>query len=141
MLRKGARFVWGPPQEKAFEELKRTFSSVPILGIIRDQGELVLDCDCSNFAMGIVLSRWQKEADSLPTLRVLAYASKTLNDAQRNYCVTRLELTAIIFGLKHFRQYLLGRKFFIRSDHAALQYLKTNREPTGQLARYLDLMA
>ena len=141
MLRKGARFVWGPPQEKAFEELKKTFSAAPILGIIRDDGELVLDCDCSNFAMGIVLSQWQKEADSPPALRVLAYASKTLNDAQRNYCVTRRELTAIIFGLKHFRQYLLGRKFLIRSDHAALQYLKTKKEPTGQLARYLDLMA
>src|SRR6266516_1423972 len=44
---------------------------------------------------------------------------------ERNYCTTRKELAALVFGLKNYRQYLLGRKLKIRTDHAALQYLKS----------------
>ena len=47
---------------------------------------------------------------------------------------------AIIYYLKYFRQYLLGRHFKIRTDHAALQYLQRTPEPIGQQARWLDVI-
>jgi len=47
----------------------------------------------------------------------------------------------MIFGIKHYRQYLLGRKFVIRSDHAALSYLMTAKDLIGQQARWVDLMS
>src|SRR6266496_262718 len=53
------------------------------------------------------------------------------------YCITRKELAALIFGLKHYRQYLLGRKFRVRSDHAALRYLRSATELIGQQGRWL----
>src|SRR6267154_750228 len=59
---------------------------------------------------------------------------------RKSICITKKELAAIVFGLKRFRQYLLGRKFTIRSDHSALTYLRSAKELIGRQARYLDLI-
>jgi hypothetical protein len=51
-------------------------------------------------------------------------------------------MTDLMFGLKHFRPYLLGRnKVIVRTDHAALTYIRSTAEPIPQLARYLDFIA
>ena len=55
---------------------------------------------------------------------------------ERNYDVTRRELLAVVYGLKMYRQYLLGRNFVIRTDHSALQSLRKTPEPIGQQARW-----
>jgi len=72
---------------------------------------------------------------------VIGYASKAFTGAEKRYCITRKELAAMVFGLKHYRQYLLGRKFIIRTDHAALSYLMTAKDLIGQQARGVDLMS
>nr|XP_032812879.1 uncharacterized protein LOC116943782 [Petromyzon marinus] len=69
--------------------------------------------------------------------RVIAYASRTLSGAELNYCVTRQELYAMIFACKQFRLYLYGRKCRVRTDHYALQFLLTFKEPRGQMALWL----
>jgi len=81
----------------------------------QDTGDFTLDVDASNLAVGAVL---QQEQDGL--LRVIGYASKTFTAAEQQYCITRNELAGMIFGLKHYRQYLLGRQFTIRTNHAKL---------------------
>src|SRR5665811_2015512 len=58
-----------------------------------------------------------------------------------SYCITRKELAGIIFGLNQYRQYLLGRHFTIRTDHAALTYLLSTKNPIGQQARWMDFMS
>src|SRR5208282_3438708 len=58
-----------------------------------------------------------------------------------NYCVTRRELLAIIHFLRYFRHYLFGVRFRIRTDHAALLWLRRIPEPVGQQARWLELTA
>ena len=73
-------------------------------------------------------------------LKVIAYASRVLQPAERNYCTTRTEILAVIYELKHFRQFLLGRRFVCRTDHAALTSLFRTPEPVGKQARYLDLL-
>ena len=79
-----------------------------------------------------------QEQDELE--RVLAYASRSLNSAERNYSITRKELLAVIFGLKKFRQYMIGRKFTIRTDHSALRWLRQTPEPIAQAGRWLAIM-
>src|SRR5258708_31337360 len=98
----------------------------------RDQGGFVRDVDASNWAAGAVLQQEQGGQ-----LRVIGYASRTFDKCEIRYCITRKELAALIFGLKHFRQYLLGRHFKIRSDHAALRYMRSASETIGQQGRWL----
>ena len=126
-------FAWTPAQQKAFEELKTRLVSAPVLAMPSDQGQFVLDVDASNVGVGAVLQQAQDGG-----LRVVAYGSRTFNRAEANYCITRRETLAAVFGLKQFRQYLLGRKFVLRIDHSALVYLRTAIEPVGQQARWLD---
>ena len=132
LMRKDVRFHWGPDQDKAFAELKKRLMAAPILGMPTDDGAFIVDSDASNTGLGAVLSQVQNGNEV-----VLAYASRSLSRAERNYDVTRKELLAIIFALKTFKQYVLGRRFTIRTDHAALQWLKRTPEPMAQLARWL----
>jgi len=99
------------------------------------EGDFVLDVDASTFGAGAILHQYQAGV-----LRVIGYASRQFNNAEKSYCTTRQELAAVVFGLKRFRQYLLGRKVLVRSDHAALTYLRHAKEPVGQQARWLDFV-
>ena len=72
--------------------------------------------------------------------RVLGYASRTLSTHERRYCTARKELLAIIWFLRHFRPYLYGTEFLVRSDHSSLQWIFNFWEPEGQLARWLQVL-
>jgi len=130
---KKVKFQWTEKCQEAFQELKDRLVSSPIVAMPTDDGEFRLDTDASNFAIGAVLSQLQDGQE-----RVIAYASRTLNSAERNYCVTRRELLAVVHFTKQFRTYLLGREFLIRTDHSALRWLKLTPEPIGQQARWLE---
>ena len=136
LTEKNRRFEWTSECQKAFEELKARLTSPPILAYPLPEGDFILDTDASDSAIGAVLSQVQ-DGDE----RVVAYASKSLGKAERNYCVTRKELLAIVVYLKHFRQYLYGRRVTIRTDHGSLRWLTTFKEPMGQLARWLEIIS
>jgi len=80
-----------------------------------DTGTFVLDTDASEYQIGAVLSQIQDGEE-----KVMYYAGRKLNQNEVNYCVTRKELLAIVHFTKLFRQYLLRRRFVIRTEHAAL---------------------
>ena len=96
----------------------------------------MVDCDASDCSVGSVIQQYQDGAQ-----RVIAYASRALTEAERRYCITRRELLAVVFGLKKYRQHLLGRSIIARTDHAALTYLMSTPEPIGQRGRWLDLLS
>src|SRR6218665_441189 len=133
LTRKNVPFRWTVECQEAFEELKRRLVSSPILALPSDEGQYILDTDASAYAIGAVLSQMQEGQE-----KVICYASRLLSTAERNYNVTRRELLAVIYFLKEFRQYLLGRKFLLRIDHSALQWLRRTPEPIGQQARWLE---
>ena len=68
-----------------------------------------------------------------------AYGSRSLTKAERRYSVTRKELLAMVHFVKSFRHYLYGFHFTLRTDHCALQWLRTFKEPGGQIARWLQV--
>ena len=72
---------------------------------------------------------------------MIAYYSKTLSPAEKNYCVTRRELLAVVKAVKYFRPYLYGRAFRLRTDHASLRWLCRRKEPSNQVARWLEILA
>ena len=77
-------------------------------------------CDASDFAIGVILG--QRE-DGKPY--VIYYASKTLNEAQRNYTTKEKELLAVVFALDKFYAYLVGSFIMVFTDHSALKYMFT----------------
>lgn len=100
-----------------------------------DEGFFTLDTDASNESIGAVLSQQQNREE-----KVSAFASKSLDKTERHYCVTCKELFAVVYFLHHFKQYLLGRKFRVRTEHAALTWLRKTPEPIDQQARWLKQM-
>ena len=125
-------------QKRAFEELKHHVTSAPVLAypdLSPGSGTFVLDTDASQrLGIGAVLLQVQPGG----TERVVAYGSRLLNDHERNYCTTRLEMLALVTYVDYFRYYLAGCKFLVRTDHHSLKWLMSFREPEGQIARWLE---
>ncbi len=72
---------------------------------------------------------------------MVAYGSRTLNRAERNYCVTDRELLAVRVFIEYYKHYLLGRHSTVRSDHQALRWLFTLREPKDRVARWIEILS
>lgn len=136
LTKKDQPFIWTGECEEAFAAMKESLTTAPILAYPRLEVGFILDTDASNFALGAVLSQEQEGRE-----RVIAYASRTLNKAEQNYCVTRRELLAIVVFLKHFRHYLYGQQVRVRTDHGALRWLLQFKNPEGQLARWLEVIS
>ncbi|KAL0147701.1 hypothetical protein M9458_056979 [Cirrhinus mrigala] len=133
LLQKDQCFVWSENCQNAFDTLKQTLVCAPILAPPDPQLAFVLDTDASGDGIGAVLSQVWPDGE-----KVVAYYSKVLSKAEKRYCVTRRELLAAISAIRHFKYYLCGWHFTIRSDHASLQWLMTFKEPEGQVARWLE---
>jgi len=132
LTRKGARFHWDEACQQAFEGLKQALVDAPVLPYPDPSLPYLLDTDASAEGVGAVLSQVKEGQE-----RVVAYFSTKFSKPERNYCVTRKELLAVVKSCGHFHPYLYGAEFTIRTDHAALRWLKTLKEPEGQLARWL----
>ena len=70
------------------------------------------------------------------TITITIYISSALNAAERNYTTTERECLALVWSLKKLRPYLEGYVFTAVTDHSALKWLRTMKEPTGRLARW-----
>ena len=130
------KFVWDESCQIAFEVLKDKLCSAPILAYPKQDLKYVLDTDASDVGIGAVLSQVQEGKE-----RVIAYASKKLNSQQQKYSVTRRELLAVITFMNQFRHYLLGRNFLLRTDHGSLRWIFEFKDPKGQIARWLEVLA
>ena len=128
------KFEWTTECQVEFDELRKRLTSQPVLvhPNFSSKHPFILNTDASDWAIGAELS--QKQDDG--TERAVAYASKLLSQAERNYSTTRKELLAVVHFIYHFKYFLLGRPFVVRTDHSALQWLRTSHNLTGQLYRW-----
>ena len=129
LLQKNTPWKWGPPQQKAFNSAKNSLSSSPTLTHYSSNQPLVVSCDASSYGIGIVLAH-PKDGSMQP----IAFASRTLSIAEKNYAQVDREGLAIIFAVLKFRQYLLSRQFEIGTDHKPLIYLFSSTRATSQMA-------
>ena len=139
LTRKDAVFRWDAQCEAAFMDLKNKLCSAPILKFpdtTDKAGMFILDTDASDTSIGAVLSQLDPEGQE----RVIAYGGRALNKNERNYCTTRKEMLALVNFLKHYRHYLLGRQFLVRTDHQSLIWLKNFKDADGQIARWQEVL-
>ncbi|RVW82200.1 Transposon Ty3-I Gag-Pol polyprotein [Vitis vinifera] len=135
LLVKDAKFVWDEKCQRSFEELKQFLTTAPIVRAPNWKLPFEVMCDSSDLAMGAVLG--QRE-DGKPY--VIYYASRTLNEAQKNYTTTEKELLAVVFALDKFRAYLVGSSIVVFTDHSALKYLLTKQDAKARLIRWILLL-
>ena len=92
----------------------------------------ILETDASGNGLGAVLA--QQQDDGL--VRPIAYASRSLQEHEKRYGVTKLEGLGVVWAVKHFRPYLYGHQCDIYTDHEALKSLLNTPQPSGKLARW-----
>ena len=125
-------FSWIPSADRAFKELKRHLCSAPILSLPDSSLPFTVYTDASEMGLGAVLTQQRGEH-----YHEIAYASRTLTTAERNYSTTEKECLAIVWSVNHWRPYLLGKAFDIVTDHQSLTWLQELKEPKGRLARWI----
>jgi hypothetical protein len=132
-------FVWGEEQQKAFDELKAKLTSAPVLAHPDPSRQYILHTDASGFATAAVLSQEQEDG----SIRPVAYYSKKMSPAERNYGITDKELLAIVEAVRHWRCYLEGNPYptKVHTDHQGLQWLNSKADLTGRQARWVEVLS
>ena len=134
LLEKNIAFEWTQQCQGAFDHLRKCLMTTPILAFPDHSRHFMLDTDASDTGIGAILSQVQDDGGEA----VIAYASRSLSRQEQRYCVTRRELLAVVEFIHHFRHYLLGVHFTLRTDHGSLVWIQNFKEPEGQLARWLE---
>ncbi|UYV80008.1 hypothetical protein LAZ67_18001387 [Cordylochernes scorpioides] len=132
LLKKDVVWVWDEACQKAFIDLKENLTQHPILHLYKEGLPCQVYCDASTLGIAGILKQVHPDGNVYP----VQYFSRTLRPHERNYSISELECLAIVESVEKFRIYLMGRKFTIFSDHHALQWLKTIKNPSGRLFRW-----
>ena len=138
LTRKGRPFVWGKEQQDSFEEIKCRLIKPPVLHMPNTTGRFHLYSDTSKFATGSALYQIQNGKPKL-----IAYASKRLPEAARNYSITELELCGLAINIASFPHLLKRVDFDAIVDHLSLTHIiKSKAEPaTIRIKRLLELIS
>ncbi|PNF38366.1 hypothetical protein B7P43_G08976, partial [Cryptotermes secundus] len=135
LLKKGNEWNWTEKEQARFDLLKFKLTNTPLLQYPDFSKPFILTTDASGYAIGAILSQGKLGQD-----KPIAYASRTLNEAELNYSTVEKELLAIVWACKHFRPYLLGRKFQIVTDHKGLTWIFNVKDPSSRLMRWKLLL-
>ncbi|GJP77401.1 hypothetical protein CLOP_g7799 [Closterium sp. NIES-67] len=128
-------FWWGEKQQAAFDQLKIALTSPPVLHISDPNRPYEVVTDASDIAIGAVLLQ-----DFGDGLQPVAYESRKLQGAEKNYTVHDKEMLAIVHAFKTWRCYLTGADVTVRTDHKSLQYLRAQPNLNPRQIRWLDFL-
>ncbi|GJJ74408.1 hypothetical protein EMPS_06766 [Entomortierella parvispora] len=103
---------------------------------LRPRSLTFVETDASGFAIGAVLLQTDREGNTHP----IAFTSRKMQSAERNYPVHEQELLAVIHALRTWRYYLDGTKFSVHTDHATLRHFPTQPKLTRRQARWMELL-
>ncbi|GJR96961.1 putative reverse transcriptase domain-containing protein [Tanacetum coccineum] len=132
LTQKSMKFDWGEKEEAAFQTFKQKLCNASILALPEGSENFMVYYDASHKRLGAVLM--QKE-------RVIAYASRQLKIHKKNYTTHDLELGAVVFALKMWRNYLYGMKCIVFIDHKILQHILDQKELNMRQRRWLELLS
>ena len=124
--KKGRPFHWGKEQQDSFIEIKCRLMKPPVLHMPNKTGRFHLYSDTSKFLTGSALYQIQGGKPKL-----IAYASKRLPEAARNYSITELELCGLAINISSFAYLLKRVDFDTIVDHLALTHIIKRQSRTG----------
>ena len=130
LLKNNTHFIWNVDTDAAFNTLRKVLTSQPLLEYPDFSKPFILTTDARNDALGTILSQGEI-GRNLP----IAYASRKLSKAERNYPTVEKELLAVVWRFKHFRPYLYGRKFTVVTDHRPLVWIFNVKDTSSRLLR------
>ncbi|GMF52218.1 unnamed protein product [Phytophthora fragariaefolia] len=138
LLKKAAVWTWTSEAQQAFEAIKNSLQSAPILALPDDDRPFSVVCDAPDFAIGCALLQVDAEGRE----RVVSFQKRQLKAAEKNYPVHDKELLAMKYALAKFRVHLLGQKpFVIYTDHASLRTATSSPHLSQRMARWLSFFA
>lgn len=126
-------FKWSDECEHAFISLKSALTTAPILAFPDFQREFFIHCDASDVALGAQLT--QKDDNNVE--RPVSFASRILSPTEAKWSVTEREALALFWSVEHFRPYIYGRKFTVITDHRSLLWLRSLKNPSKRVARWM----
>lgn len=116
LLKERSPWCWTEECQAAFVQIEQLLASADVLTHYGVNRPIRLECDASSVGLGAVISHEMTDG----THRPVAFASRTLTPAERNYAQIEKEELALIFGVKKFHEYLYGRRFTLVTDHKPL---------------------
>ena len=138
LTRKGRQFVWGEEQQKACDEIKQRLQRPPVLHLPNRHGWFQLYSDTNNFATVSVLYQIQNGQP-----RLIAYSSKRIPEAAKNYSITELEMCRLAMNIATFLHLLNKVDFDAVVDHLAITHImRSKAEPaTTRIKRLVELLS
>lgn len=132
LVRKDNPWKWENRHQTAFDRSKNAFIEEIITAFPDFSQPLYVNTDASNTAIGGELFQMINGERA-----TLAFASRTLKPAETRYTTTELEALALIYCCTKFRQYLIGHKIILQTDHHALTFIKQCKLTSGRLTRWV----
>ncbi len=135
LLEKDAVWEWSPAQKEAFELIKQALINTMGTDLPDLNKPFTIQTDASGVGLGAILLQEVGEGENAE-MRPIYFASRGLTKAKANYIATELECLAVIWAIKKFKNYIEYSHFTVETDHQALKWLQTLKEPSGRLARW-----
>ena len=141
LCKKGVKFIWSEACEKSFRLILEYLTSEPVLMLPQldiDDVRFNLHTDASMVGIGCMLEQYDPSVESF---RPIAYYSRKLNSAEKNYPTYEQEALAVVVSIKQFRKYLLGQHFVVFTDNSAVASLYNMKEPSGRIIRWVNALS
>ena len=138
LTKKGIHFIWEEVQQKVFEEIKARLQKPPVLSMPDKRCRFILYADTNKHATGSALYQVQ---DGSP--RLIAYRSKRMPEAAKNYFVTELEMCGLAINIASFAHLLKRVDFDAVVDHLAIAHIMKSKAepPTNRIKRLLKILS
>jgi hypothetical protein len=129
LLKQDHPWNWSKECDDSFLAFKKMLSEAPVLAFPDFSKPLILTTDASGYATGAILSQIQDGKE-----RIIASASKVFSDQETRYSNTEREMTAVVYGIDHFKSYLWGNKFVVYTDNNAVAEIARQGKTTSRKA-------
>jgi hypothetical protein len=139
-LRTAKSFTTTDAQSEAFANLQQAVKQAPFLSNPDPQLPFQVATDASQSGLGAILYQQPEGSDNPRDRRYIAFASKSLSGAQKNYPATKRELLAVVFALRAFAHWLFGEHFVLYTDHEALTSMFTKSRPSYTISNWFDVL-